>query len=125
MTLDDGRSLNLSDLRGRPVMLNFWATWCPPCRAEMPEIVEAARQDEDLVVLAINVLEDVVHVEKFAEEYEMHIPVVLDADGAIQDLYQVRGMPTSIFIDRDGVIASTWAGMLDASRLDEQLAQIR
>ena len=58
MVLEDGRELALSDLRGRPVMLNFWATWCPPCRAEMPDIVKETAGDEDVVVLAVNVQED-------------------------------------------------------------------
>ena len=122
--LDDGRKLTLSDLRGRPVMLNFWATWCPLCRAEMPEIVGHAAENEDIVVIAVNVQEDLDTVRAFAEEYDMQILVARDADGRLRDLFHVRGMPTSIFIDRDGNISSTWAGMLDAQQLTAQLSEI-
>lgn len=125
LALDDGREINLSDLRGSPVMLNFWATWCPPCRAEMPEIVRAAEADEDLVVIAVNVQEAVKQVRSFAEEYEMQMPVARDINGKLRDLYQVRGMPTSIFIDRDGNISSTWAGGLNAEQLETELDRIR
>lgn len=125
LQLDDDRTLRLSDLQGTPVMINFWATWCPPCRAEMPEIVEAAEKDQDLVVIAANVQEEIDVVRSFAEEFGMSMPVALDSDGRLRDLYQVRGMPTSVFIDRSGTIASVWAGLLDAERLEEELTKIR
>jgi thiol-disulfide isomerase/thioredoxin len=125
LVLSDGNTLDLSDLRGRPVMLNFWATWCPPCRAEMPDIVHQADQDEDLVVIAVNVQEDLDSVRAFAEEFGMRMPVARDTEGRLRDLFQVRGMPTSIFIDRDGDISSIWAGLLNAERLELELDRIR
>jgi len=125
LVLADGTSIHLSDLRGNPVMINFWATWCPPCRAEMPDIVEAAGKEQDLVVIAANVQETVEAIRPFAEAYSMKIPIAVDEDGGLSNLYQVRGMPTSIFIDRDGKIASTWAGALTPEQLDLHLDGIR
>lgn len=125
LEFEDGRSLTLADLQGRPVMVNFWATWCPPCRNEMPEIVRQAEADEELVVLAVNVNEEIDLVRRFSEEYRMAMPVVMDQDASLADLYLVRGMPTSIFIGRDGIVASIWEGMLSASQLESHLAGIR
>jgi len=125
LTFDDEQSLTLADLRGRPVMINFWATWCPPCRSEMPEIVHHAKTDDDLIVLAVNVREGLEQVRAFADEYDMIMPVVLDRNGDLQSLYLLRGMPTSIFIDREGVIVSTWEGMLSVAQLESMLDGIR
>ena len=125
LIFSDGRILDSSDLRGRPVMINFWATWCPPCRDEMPEIVRQAKADEDLIVLAVNVREGLEIVRTFAEEYDMVMPVVLDQRGDLQNLFSIRGMPTSIFIDSEGSIASYWEGVLSASQLDSMLTDIR
>ncbi|MCH5374569.1 MAG: TlpA family protein disulfide reductase, partial [Planctomycetes bacterium] len=99
--LEDGRYLTLSDLQGRPVMINFWATWCGPCRLEMPDIVAAAEADANLVILAVNVQESMSAIGPFVEEYNMSMPVVRDPQGALRDLYGVRGMPTSVFIHPD------------------------
>ena len=121
---EDGHTVWLQDLKGQPVMINFWATWCGPCRIEMPDIVNQARETEDLIVLAVNVQEDLEAVQKFAEEFEMLLPVPLDKKGDVRNLYQVRGMPTSVFIDRDGNIAATWAGLLTPDKLSELVAKI-
>ncbi len=106
-------------------MLNFWATWCPPCRAEMPDIVQQAELNDELVVIAANVQEAVSAIQPFAEEYGMSMPVARDTDGQLRDLYQIRGMPTSLFIDRDGNIASVWVGPLTAAQLQQQLDGIQ
>ncbi|MBK8049774.1 MAG: TlpA family protein disulfide reductase [Anaerolineales bacterium] len=124
MVWPDGRFTSLADLRGRPVAVNFWATWCPPCRMEMPELVKAAK-DPDLVVLAVNAEETVSLVNPFAEEYEMSMPVVMDPEGKLQDLYEVRALPTTVFIDRDGNIASVYTGAMTPQTLSARLAEIR
>lgn len=124
LVLDDGRHLNLHDLRGRPILINFWATWCGPCRLEMPDIVRMAATNADLVVLAINVQESMEQIQPFAEEFQMQLPVVRDTDGALRNLYAVRGMPTSVFIDRDGEIFTIWAGMLTMDLLQEIVADL-
>lgn len=117
----EGERLRLSDFRGRPVLINFWATWCQPCRAEMPAIDEAARRyaADDIAVLAIN------RGERYgpANEWAQELGVVFAAFGydpeqSVFDQYEGIGMPTSFFIDAQGVITEVVAGPLRASDLD-------
>ena len=124
MQLNDEQGLYLSDLVGRPVLINFWATWCGPCRLEMPEIVHHAETNADLIVLAINVQETEELVAAFAEDFEMKMPVVRDENAAIRDLYKVRGMPTSVFIDRAGKVSTYRPGVMSPKMLEELLAPI-
>lgn len=125
IVLENGGHLRLSNLRGRPVVINFWATWCGPCRAEMPELMRAATTDANLVLLAVNVQEEQTTVAGFAEEFAMTTPVVIDPEGAIRELYEVRGLPTTIFIDKGGRIDAIYAGALTPTALEERLASIR
>lgn len=125
LVLEDGRHLSLSDLQGRPVVLNFWATWCGPCRLEMPELMRMAVDDPDLVLLAVNVQETLDAVAPFADDFAMTIPVVLDSEGRLKERYAVRGMPTTYFIDREGAIAGIYSGPLTPPALRERLDAIR
>lgn len=124
LQLDDREGLYLSDLVGHPILINFWATWCGPCRLEMPEIVHRSSTASDLIVLAVNVQEEPDPIAAFASDFNMTMPVVRDVDAKIRDLYQIRGMPTSVFVDREGKVASYWEGVLTPSRLEELLAAI-
>jgi thiol-disulfide isomerase/thioredoxin len=124
LTLADGSSLTLGSLRGRPVVINHWATWCGPCRLEMPEIVRAAQAHEDLVVIGANFLEAQETMAPFVVQYAMEFPVTVDPDGVLSDLYSARGLPMTIFIDREGVVSTVWAGILTPDKLDELLAEI-
>jgi cytochrome c biogenesis protein CcmG, thiol:disulfide interchange protein DsbE len=124
LMLEDGSYTTLSALQGRPVVLNFWATWCGPCRMEMPELVAAAAADPELVVIAANVQETLGQVEPFATEFAMALPVMLDAEGSVRQAYQVQGLPTTFFIDRNGAIASVFMGPLTPAALAERLAAI-
>jgi thiol-disulfide isomerase/thioredoxin len=122
LVLADGSYLSLSDLQGRPVMINFWATWCPPCRVEMPDIIEQYNEHgDDLVVLAINTREGMDLVEPFTQEFGITMPVVLDQHGEIMRLYQVRSMPTTFFIGRDGRISMKWIGLMSPDVIDSFL----
>ncbi len=119
LVLADGSAFRASDLAGRALLLNFWATWCGPCRHEIPLLLQAQAQHADaLLVLAINVKENRSQVEAFAQELDMRLPIVLDADGAVVDLFQVRGYPTSVFVDAAGRLVATWQGVLDAGKLE-------
>lgn len=120
----EGHHLSLQDLQGRPVLLNFWATWCGPCRLEMPELVSAAKNNAELVVLAINVQEELEQIQPFAEDFQMTMPIIRDTAGDLRQLYGVTGMPTSIFIDKEGKIAAVWPGILNKKRLHEFLNTI-
>jgi thiol-disulfide isomerase/thioredoxin len=106
-------------------MINFWATWCGPCRKEMPDIVAADLADDDLVVLAINVQEELAAIEPFVEEFGMTMPIGRDASGELRTLYEAAGMPTSVFIQPDGTVAIKWSGLLTPELLDNFLGQIR
>jgi thiol-disulfide isomerase/thioredoxin len=119
LVLDDGRQLSLRDLEGQPVLINFWASWCGPCRMEMPDLVELQEENAELVVLAVNVMENQDAIQSFVEEFQMSMPVVVDTEGDLRQLYGVRNMPTSIFIDREGRISTVWAGFLTPDKLEE------
>lgn len=122
----DNRTVNLSDFKGKPVMLNFWATWCAACQVEMP-MIEAAyqqHQKDNLVVLGINMREDSPTIAKFLQDKQVSWPILLDLQGKVVSLYNVVGYPTSIFIDRKGVIRAIQVGSLDSASFPNQLAAI-
>ena len=105
-----GATRRLSDFRGKVVFLNFWATWCGPCRFEMPSMEKLYRRlkDEGLEILAVNLQEDRSSVEQFVDEYGLSFPVLLDTTGRIGATYGARSIPTTYIVDREGfVIAGT------------------
>lgn len=115
-TLDtlDGGEVSLSDLRGQIVLVNFWASWCPPCRAEMPAIERVYRSYKDLglQVLAVNTTnqDEVGAASAFVQELGLTFPIPLDRTGSVSASYNLRGLPSSYFIDRQGVIRSVVIG---------------
>ena len=120
----DGDEVSLSQFRGRPVLINFWASWCPPCRLEMPDLVRAyeAHKTEEFVILGINLTfqDSLPDVQAFVEEFNMTFPVLLDETGEVTlNLYQLRGLPMSIFVDRDGLIARMHTGAMTGEQIDE------
>jgi cytochrome c biogenesis protein CcmG, thiol:disulfide interchange protein DsbE len=123
--LADEQGTSLADLTGKPVVINFWATWCGPCRQEMPDLVALHEENPDLIVLAVNLQEDMERVRPFAEEFAMTMTVILDAEGKVGRAYGVRGLPITIFINSDRKIASRWDGMLTASLLAERVAALQ
>jgi len=110
----DGEEITLSDLRGKVVLLNFWATWCPPCRGEMPAFQQAYSDyaDEDFIIVAVNATreDDPEKVAAFIAKYGLEFPVLLDSTGEINQLYLVQSLPTSFFIDKEGVIQEMVVG---------------
>ena len=113
----DGKLHKLSDYRGKVVFLNFWATWCPPCRAEIPsmERLNEVLSSKDFVMLAINTDEEVKDLEAFVKETPHNFTVLSDADGKIQKLYQVFKFPETFIIDRQGRIVEHIVGARDWS----------
>lgn len=122
----DGAEYRLRDLRGHPLVLNFWATWCPPCRAEMPALDAAYLEykDRGLVILAINQMDDRERVEQFRQAMGFHMPMLLDTQGKVGQAYLVRGLPTSFFVAADGTVVLRWTGMLTEEALQRGLENI-
>ena len=108
----DGQEVSLSDLRGKPVLLNFWAIWCGPCRLEMPFLQEIYDKwaGQELVLLAINLQEDPNNVREFVEGAGFSFPVLLTPGNEIPLAYNIRGIPATFFIDTDGVIRDIKVG---------------
>ena len=110
----DGQLVTLSDLRGSPVLLNFWATWCGPCRAEMPFIQDIYENegfsDKGLIVLAVNIGEDSSTAKIFMVDNGLTFAVLLDADQKIAREYNIRAIPTTFFIDKNGIIKDVKVG---------------
>jgi peroxiredoxin len=127
-TLSDlaGNTVSLADFKGQPVILNFWATWCGPCEAEMPEIDKAylKHKEEGLVVLAINLAEHPDTVKSFVNYYELAFTILLDRDKVVGKLYGARALPTTYFIDRSGTIVHTYYGQMDEEALAIGLQKI-
>lgn len=118
-SLDNGQ-ISLADYEGEVIIMNFWATWCPPCRAEMPGINNfyEAHKDEGLVVLAINEEESEEQVRPFIELNEFSFPVLLDIEGRVAQQYSTRSFPTTFIIDRNGVIQHVQTGEITERELE-------
>ncbi|MCG0279029.1 MAG: TlpA family protein disulfide reductase [Thermanaeromonas sp.] len=130
-TLPDmqGRTVALSQLKGKPVFLNFWATWCPPCRAEMPEIQEFFEKYRgEVEVLAVNLISSersLEEVKKFLQTNGYTFPVVLDTEDVATKLYLVRAIPTSYLVDAQGVIRLKYTGPLTLELLERALEEVK
>ena len=120
----DGHLVTLSELRGSPVLLNFWATWCGPCRAEMPFIQDIYENesfsDKGLVILAVNIGENSSTAKRFMVDNELTFAVLLDTDQKIAPEYNVRAIPTTFFIDEDGIIRDIKVGAFSSRAEIEQ-----
>lgn len=121
----DGTEVSLSDYRGVPVVLNFWATWCPPCKAEIPELVRFYDQGVgNAVLLTVNLTateRDIVAVQSFLLQKEIEFPVLLDVDGSIANLYAVESIPTTFLINAEGIITHIHGGAVTKSWLEQRL----
>lgn len=119
VTALDGTVYRLSELKGRRVVLDFWATWCPPCRKEIPHFVELSRQhpEDQLLIVGIS-NEDAATLRAFAEKNGMNYPVASHPDAALVPPYSlVRAIPTTFFVDRRGIIQSIEVGYKDLASL--------
>lgn len=125
-TLADGTVTRLSDLRGKKVLINFWATWCAPCRLEMPALQEASLEyaDAGLVVLGVNLVESPNDIVPFGNEFGITFPLITNRSGDIRDAYAAQNIPTSYFINSDGTIADKHLGVIDVTYIAERLAEM-
>lgn len=127
VTTLEGGTINLADLRGKVVLLNFWATYCDPCRAEMPAMEKVYKEvgDQDGIVVAVDQKESAETVRKFVAEFGITFPVALDEKGAAGALYGVQYMPTTYFIDKAGVVRYMKVGQMEESTIRQYFASLR
>jgi thiol-disulfide isomerase/thioredoxin len=125
LTSVESQQVTLSDLKGQGVLVNFWATWCPPCLDEMPLLEQYSQKyPGSLVVLGINYQEQDELVEKFRQENSISFPLLLDPSGKVADLYYVHNFPMSFFIDSEGTIRAQHLGVLTEDQLVRYLKLI-
>lgn len=121
----EGESVSLSSLRGKPVVINFWATWCAPCKEEMPLLEKTAQQlGDQVVILGVDYAEGKDVVQSFVSELGLTFPILLDSDGAVADRYFVRNYPSTFFVDAEGVVRAQRVGLLDEDLLEKYLETI-
>ncbi|HEX9061697.1 MAG TPA: redoxin domain-containing protein [Clostridia bacterium] len=129
-TLTDlnGKKVSLSDYKGKNVFLNFWATWCPPCRGEMPDIEDVYNEslkNKDFIILAVNLGEDKDTVKAFIDSKGYHFKVLLDLDQKAGDSYGINAIPSSFFIDRNGNIQNKRVGAMSKNDIQQYIKQLK
>ena len=122
LTTPDGDVIRLSDFTGKIVVLNFWATWCTPCRKEFPELVRAHDPSGGVVVIGVDLQENPSEVLAFAREYGAQYPIVIDTDGSVADSYRLVGLPSTYFIDRAGILRAQQFGQLTQDLIRQRVA---
>ena len=113
-----GSNLTMESLRGKPVYLNFFASWCAPCNEEAPDINAIYQQykSDGLQVVGVDILENKARAQKFVEQHQLRFPAVVDS-GTLRDAYNINGMPVHVFINRDGVVKKIEIGELSKAQM--------
>ena len=121
-----GQQISLKDLRGQGVLVNFWATWCYPCREEMDDLKAAYEKykDQGIVILGIDMKEGEEMVRKFTDSYKITYPILIDTDGKVSDAYNVFGIPSSFFIDREGIIRDIILGEMNQDSINNKIEKL-
>ncbi|MEI5907630.1 redoxin domain-containing protein [Bacillus spongiae] len=130
LTTVDGKDMTLSALKGKKVILNFWATWCPPCKAEMPymqQYYETFQKEHNVEIVAVNLTSEdngPSAVQKFIKDYQLTFPVLLDKSGEVADSYKVLSIPTTYFLTSDGHIYEKRIGPMSEEMLSDIVQQM-
>jgi peroxiredoxin len=126
-TMADGSTHLLSQLRGKKVLVNFWATWCAPCRSEMPDLQKALGEvgDSSVVVLGVNKAQELKEIGPFADELGISFPLIANQSGDIAGRYGAQNLPTSYFINSDGTIGLKKTGVMNYSFIKTHLDQLK
>jgi len=121
-----GQAMALSDFQGKPVIINFWATWCAPCRYETPDLQDIHRElGDEVVIFSVNATaQDQGDIEGFMDEYGVTFPVLLDPESAAFDAYNVMGLPTTVFVDKDGIIKEIFTGPVNKAYMESKLPEL-
>lgn len=121
----DGKEVNLSDFKGKPVLLNFWAGWCRPCVEEMPYLQQVYEEWPELVVLTVNLGDSPSTVNRFMQSHQLSLPVLLDTKQSLAQKYNVVSIPTTFFIDKDGIVRAKIIGSFPSKEaIEKALSQI-
>ncbi|MBJ7596785.1 redoxin family protein, partial [Candidatus Nephthysia bennettiae] len=120
----DGKKASLGEFRGRPVLINFWATYCVPCRVEMPLIERMAKQHPGLVVLLVDERDSTAAARTFVADLHLHSTVLLDSEGKVGDSYRITGLPTTVFVRSDGTIEGRYIGQTNEQVLGSHIATL-
>ncbi|AXI31244.1 thiol-disulfide oxidoreductase ResA [Priestia aryabhattai] len=123
----DGKTHQLSEYKGKGVFLNFWGTWCKPCKQEMPAMEKqyAAYKKQGVEILAVNVAETNIAVEQFAKQYGLSFPILMDKDSQVLGAYGIDPLPTTFLIDKNGKIVDSFIGGLEESKIKEYMEEIK
>ena len=123
--IQTGQEFKLSEKHGKGVLVNFWATYCEPCKQEMPLFDKASHtyENKDVIFAAVNVDESSVVINRFQELYKLSFPILLD-NGQVMEAYGVDALPATFFISADGTVIRTIYGPLETERLEEYLDEI-
>jgi peroxiredoxin len=126
LTTLDGKELSLHAQRGKAVVINFWATWCGPCRSEMPALQKTAEEyaEQGMLLWGVDVGEPSDLVQSFVNELGLTFPLLLDRDSKVSRQYRVFGLPTTVFVKRDGVISDVAIGAMDKATLDKYVTRV-
>ncbi|NRD79602.1 TlpA family protein disulfide reductase [Bacillus sp. BRMEA1] len=120
-----GETVKLSSLKGKKVMLNFWATWCPPCKAEMPEIEQFYKTaGNNTAILSVNI-DPQLDVKGFVKENKITFPILLDTDDKVNGTYQIISIPTTYFIDSNGIIQNKIVGQMKLADMNDNMSILK
>jgi peroxiredoxin len=120
-----GEQVSLADYRGQPVVLNFWATWCPPCRAEMPEFQSASvKYNGQATILGVDQGEPASIVADFGSALGITYPLLVDQDNAVNREYDVAALPTTIFVDGQGIVREVVSGIVSKAVLEDRIERL-
>lgn len=121
------KPLKLSDLKGKGVVLNFWGSWCEPCKAEFPELEKQYQrfQSEGIEVVGVNISETPLAIQQFVDQYHVSFPILMDRQSEITRLYQIGPIPTTFFIDKDGIVKEQVIGQMNESIIMDKVKKIK
>lgn len=131
LTTLDGEAVKLSDYKGKKVILNFWATWCPPCRAEMPDMqkyYEEQAAGSNVEILAVNLTtadKGMDEINAFVEEFSLTFPIPMDTEGKVGEIYQAASIPTSYMIDTEGRVQNKIVGPMNEQMMEDFIANMK